>query len=264
MEYSHLKTLFKDLCIQDKNIKRDINFLIKDLPDILPPYQKTKLKKQIKELLSGTPLAYVMGYTEFLNCKIVVSEKTLIPRPETELLCDDIIKSYQKTSPESLKILDLCSGSGCIGVSVQKALNCAVDAVEIDDDAIKIIRKNAKINNAKIKIIKSDMFEKINDKYDLIISNPPYIKHKDIQTLDNSVKDFEPHLALDGGEDGLKFYKIIAKIAPKYLKENGKIALEIGYNQANQIKKLLEENFKDIEIKKDYFKLDRYVFAIRR
>ena len=159
MEYNQLKTLFKDLCIQDKNTKRDVNFLIKDLPDMLSPYQKTKLNKQIKKLILGTPLAYVMGYTEFLNCKITVSEKTLIPRPETELLCDNIIKSYQKVSPNSLKILDLCSGSGCIGVSVQKALNCTVNAVEIDDDAIKIIRKNAKITNAKIKIIKSDMFE---------------------------------------------------------------------------------------------------------
>jgi len=263
MEYKNFKNHFKNLSINNQNLKRDITFLIKDLPEDISSYQKTKLKKQITELEKGTPLAYVMGYTEFLNCKIFVSSKTLIPRPETELLCDIVIKDI-KTSPERLKILDLCSGSGCVGVSIQKASNLSVDAVEISDDAIKIIKKNIKTNDVKIKVIKSDMFEKVATKYDLIISNPPYIKQADIKTLDNSVKDFEPHLALDGGDDGLKFYKIIANDAPKHLTKNGKIALEIGYNQAKQIKKLLEKNFKDIKIMKDYFKLDRFIFATRR
>lgn len=243
--------------------KRDLNWLTENLPKTLSESQSRKLKKDVNQLKQGKPLAYIMGYTPFFNTKIYVNENTLIPRQETELLVDIIVKKY-KNYKNTPKILDLCSGSGAMAVSISKALNTKVDAVEINANCCKMIQKNVEENGAFVNIINSNMFEKVCSKYDLIISNPPYIETNEINMLDESVKNYEPHLALDGGKDGLDFYRIIAKESAKFLKDNGELALEIGCKQGESVKKLLENDFYDIKIQKDYSKLQRFVFAKKR
>lgn len=261
----------KKLKEQFSNVSiRDIKWLVADILQTnsqinidISLEQENLILQKIKQLNNGKPLAYVLNWTPFYNCKFFIDENVLIPRFETELLVEKIIK-YANNLNQNLHILDLCSGSGCIGITLQKNLNCKVDVVELSENACKIIKKNANINNSTIKIIKSNMFDKISQKYDIIVSNPPYIPTSDIETLDPSVKNFEPKLALDGGPDGLDFYRIIAKNSFKFLKNDGKLFLEIGFNQANAIKKLLEPNFFDINIYKDLSGKDRFIQATNR
>lgn len=261
MDFKVLKSLFGEFCFDDKNFKRDAMWLAESYANTPQKEEIKKLKQQLKKLSKGTPLAYIMGFVPFLNCKIFVNHKTLIPRPETEQLVDMLAKKYTNQKP---KILDLCAGSGAIGISLQKQLGASVTCVDIDNSCIKMIKKNAKENNALISVIKSNMFQKITGAFDLIVSNPPYIASDDIKTLDKSVWCFEPKLALDGGKDGLNYYRIIAEKAPAFLSKNGMLALEIGFNQAKDIKEMLKENFKNIKIIKDYFKLNRFILAERR
>ncbi len=239
--------------------KRDLNWLLKESSG-----SPIRLKKQIHELLSGKPLAYILGYVPFYDCKIFVDKNCLIPRQETELLVDMIVKSCNGQIDTNTKFLDLCSGSGAIAIAIQKKLKYEADAVEIKKRCCKLIVKNSNFNECKVNVINCDMFEKVNDKYDFIVSNPPYIETTEIEKLDSSVKDFEPHIALDGGKDGLDFYRKIAENSPTYLKENGQLFLEIGFEQAEKVSKLLEKNFTEIEIKKDYSNLDRFIFAKKR
>ena len=264
MEFKNLKNYFSDLKIEDKNLKRDICWLIENVHEPLSKTEQKILLKNIKKLQKGVPLAYVLGFVPFLDCKIFVNKHTLIPRPETELLVDMLIKQTN-LNQKNISILDLCSGSGCIGIALKKHLNeSQVTLCEINKKCIQTIQKNANENNVFISVLRSDMFKNINSHFDMIVSNPPYIKTNDIKLLDKSVKKFEPNLALDGGNDGLKFYRIIAKNATNYLNDNGILALEIGFSQAKEIKKLLKDNFKNINIIKDYSKKDRFIIATRR
>ena len=267
-----LEQFFKVLYDKFPNIpKREINWVLKSVLKTDNLSIKTKItdKTQNEVLLkceqlnNGKPLAYVINSASFFNCDFFVDENVLIPRFETELLVEKVV-NFCKTLKNTPSILDLCSGSGCIAVSIAKALDTVVTAVEIDDNAIKIIKKNAEINKVNLNIIKSNLFEEINDKYDIIISNPPYIPTKEIGSLDNSVKDWEPKLALDGGIDGLDFYRKIAYLSPSYLNENGKLFLEIGFNQSEDVSWLLKNNFKDIEVFNDYSGLPRIVVATKR
>lgn len=264
MDFKTLKQYFKDLEINDENFKRDLNWLIKDLPQKISLGDQKILKKQINELKSGKPLAYVLKNTEFFGLTLKLNKNTLIPRFETELLVDKIIKKLGGKVEKTFKILDLCCGSGAIGIALQKNLSCEVDALDINFSCVKITKENAKLNNVKLNVFKSNMFENVRASYDLIVSNPPYIPSKEIEILDNSVKDFEPKLALDGGDDGLSFYRIIAEKSSMFLKEKGILCLEIGFNQAKDIEKLLKKDFCEIKIEKDYSNLNRFVFAKRR
>ncbi len=254
---------FVDLTNFDADQKRDVNWLLKELPKEPKKHQLKKLKQQTKAIGLGVPLAYVLGKAPFLDYVFFVNHSTLIPRFETELLVDKLQKRLENVSPD-FEILDLCAGSGAIGISLQKKLNCKVTLADINPKCVKIIKKNAKKMQANVKVLKSDMLKNIKQTFDLIVCNPPYIKTEDIKTLDASVKNFEPHLALDGGNDGLKFYKTLANSSHKFLKPNGILALEIGWDQANDVAKLLNENFEQIEIQKDYSNLDRFIFAKRR
>jgi len=245
----------------DNNQQRDLKWLVKDLPNNPNNQQISTFKTHVKQLQQGKPLAYILGNIPFYNCKITLNDSTLIPRPETELLVDIIIQRWKDKLNKSTHILDLCSGSGCIAIALQKTLKCIVDAVDLNLDCCTIIKKNAQLNNTNINIFQSNMFQNINGKYDLIISNPPYIPTAEIQKLDKNVKDYEPHTALDGGKDGLDFYRTIAEQSIKHLNKNGKLALEIGYNQGKSITQLLQTNFIDIEIKNDYSNLPRFIFA---
>ena len=182
----------------------------------------------------------------------------LIPRSDTEILVEEVLKIAKKED----KILDLCTGSGIIGISLAKYLQSDnIVAVDISDIALKGSKLNADNNNVNINYIKSDLFKNINEKFDIIVSNPPYIESEVIETLTEDVKK-EPLLALDGGEDGLDFYRKISFEAKKYLNENGKIFFEIGYNQKDAVINILEKlDYKEIECIKDLAGNDRLIIA---
>ena len=218
--------------------------------------------RYIKQRIKRNPVQYILGCDYFYGYKFLVNKCVLIPRKETELLVEKCLN----LANDNDSILDLCSGSGCIGISIFKQnQNLKVELSEKSKKAIKVIKKNLRLNKIKLKIYKSNLFSKIKKEYNIIVTNPPYISKKEIKTLSSEVKDKEPIMALDGGRDGLKFYKKIVKQAPKYLKSNGYLLMEIGCNQADDIVKLLKKNkkYKNIEVLKDYSNLDRMILARR-
>jgi len=191
-----------------------------------------------------------------------VDERVLIPRRETEELALQVVMS----ASEGCDILDLCTGSGAIAIAVCKELEkngveATVTASDISDDALSLAKENAAANDANIKFIKSDLFSRIRSRYHIIVSNPPYIPTADIEGLDREVKDYEPHLALDGGADGLDYYRRIATEAPKCLTRGGMVILEVGDGQASDVAKLFK-NAEYTMIIKDLAGKDRFVKAI--
>ena len=218
-----------------------------------------EFKSGIEVLKAGIPLQYITHHQEFMGLDFYVDSNVLIPQPDTEILVEEVINLCKENS----KVLDLCTGSGAIGVSIAKNVkNAEVTVSDISEKALEIAKKNS-INNEvidKCKFVLSDMFENIQDKFDIIVSNPPYIKTEIIKTLDKEVQN-EPHLALDGGEDGLYFYKVIAQNAYKYLNENGILALEIGYDQREEVTSLLQQTgkYSNVYCKKDLAGNDRII-----
>ena len=216
------------------------------------------VNKIVDERITGRPLWYCIGDTDFYGYKIKVDENVLIPRPETELLVENALKDLDA----SKKVLDLCTGSSAIAIAVNKKCGAEVTAVDVSEGALNLAKENAKINDASVEFILSDMFTELNGKkFDVIISNPPYIKSQDILTLQREVKDFEPMLALDGGVDGYDFYRIIADKAGEYLNDNGVLIVECGDGQAKDIANMLR-GFKTVEIIKDYENIERIVKAV--
>ena len=191
-----------------------------------------------------------------------VNKHVLIPRFDTEILVDEIIN--QNIEKENLAILDMCTGSGAIAISLSKKLkNSSIYAADISLKALKVAKKNNKTNNTKVEFIRSNMFSNILEKkFDIIVSNPPYIKTKIINKLNKDVKK-EPKIALNGGKDGLKYYKILANNAYKHIKPNGMLALEIGFDQKEEIIKILESTnqYKNIICKKDFAGNDRIILC---
>ncbi len=217
-----------------------------------------KVEKAISNILEGMPFAYACSSAPFFEYYFYVDDKVLIPRMETELLAEQVIKANSK------KVLDLCCGSGCIGLTVAKKTSARVVLADISKDALKRAKFNANRLGVKgAKYVRSNMFEKIGGKYDMIVCNPPYIATDVIQTLDKSVKDYEPHVALDGGMDGLDFYRVLAKYAHKHLKAGGKLYMEIGFDQGETAKAYFVDKY-DVEVKQDYSGNDRMILAIKR
>lgn len=220
----------------------------------------------IKKISTGIPIQYITNNQEFMNLNFYVDENVLIPQPDTETLVEEVINEYKEKKCE---ILDLCTGSGAIAISLAKYINESnIVASDISMKALQIAKLNAEKNlvRKKIEFIESDMFNKIyKDDFDIIVSNPPYIKTKVIEKLDRQVKN-EPYIALDGGADGLKFYKIIIENAYKYIKNEGKVFLEIGYDQKNELINLFKENnhYENIYSKKDFGGNDRIIVATVR
>lgn len=218
--------------------------------------------EKIERRAGREPLQYIEGEACFMGLDFFVDENVLIPRFDTEILVDKVLKSIPKGS----KVLDMCTGSGCIAISLSILGDNVVTGVDISDGALMVAMKNKEKNNAdRVSFIKSDMFKGVNDKYDFIVSNPPYISTRDILELETEVKDKEPMLALDGHEDGLFFYRILAEQSGKYLNPGGAVFFEIGFDQGASVVTLLEENnFTDIEVIKDLNGLDRVVCGWRK
>lgn len=227
----------------------------------IPKELENEFFLKIERVKKNEPIQYILNCQEFMGLEFYVDENVLIPQPDTEILVEEIIKISNKPK---MKILDLCTGSGAIGISLYKLLkNAEVYASDISNEAINIAKKNANKNNVKIEFIKSDLFENFSKEYkfDIIVSNPPYIKTEVIQTLSEEVKR-EPVLALDGGRDGLKFYRKIIKESKNFLNPNGYLAFEIGYDQKEKVQNLFIENgYKNIYSKKDLSENDRIVIA---
>ena len=226
---------------------------------ILRRAQVKKLLAVVDERLTGRPLWYIIGDADFYGYKIKVDERVLIPRPETEELALQVVSAAE----DGNEILDLCTGSGAIAIAVYKELqkkgvSVSVTAADISDGALALAKENAEANEANIKFVKSNMFDRIRNRFNIIVSNPPYIPTAEIDTLQREVKDYEPHGALDGGADGLDFYRIIAKEAPKYLTRGGVIMLEVGLGQAEEVVKLFKYCDYSI-IVKDMAGIDRFV-----
>lgn len=230
----------------------------------------TSYFEAIDKRITHYPLQYIVGEWEFMGIPFKVNENVLIPRQDTEILVEkalEIIGSEFEKIKGKISVMDMCTGSGCIGISVaKKCQNTSVTCVDISKAALEVAKENGKLNGVKnISFIESDLFENVNGKFNVIISNPPYITSAEIKKLMPEVKDFEPHLALDGDSDGLKFYKLIINQSKEYLNENGYILFEIGYDQGEQVKKLLfEKGYTDIEVLKDLGGNDRVVIGKRR
>ena len=221
--------------------------------------------QMIDKLVNGEPLQYITKNQEFMKLDFYVDENVLIPRADTEILVEEVLKLVK----EKNKILDLCTGSGAIGISIAVYNKSAeIYLSDVSDKALNVANKNIKKHKLEdiVKLIHSNMFEKIIEtEFDIIVSNPPYIETKTINGLEKNVLN-EPHIALDGGEDGLDFYRIIIKEAKDYLKKGVYIALEIGYNQKDSVCNLLKQEkvYEDIYCKKDLGGNDRVIIAKRR
>lgn len=253
----HAKILLADLL--DKNPLE----LLTCLDEIVEEDKVELYKKEINALEEGKPLQYVLGNVNFYGNMFNVNENVLIPRFETEELVEKTINYINKYFTNPVDIIDLGTGSGVIGLTLEKKVSTnSVDLIDISEKALEITHKNCELLNSKANIILSDMLENIpiENKYDIIISNPPYIK--DDEEIEDIVKNNEPHLALYGGIDGLDFYKKILNNITNHLKERSIIAFEIGYQQGNDIKKLVEEKLPNskVIIEKDLSDKDRFVF----
>lgn len=224
--------------------------------------------EMINDRLNGRPIAYIVKNREFMALDFYVEEGVLIPRPDTEPLVEEVIELSK--GMKDVTIVDIGTGSGAISVSLAKYIkNSYVYSLDISDKALSIGKKNAVNNEAddKIEFIKSDVFTGIKDrnlKLDIIVSNPPYIKKEDIKTLHTQVKDYEPYIALEGGEDGLDFYRTITEESLKYLKSNGILAFEVGHDQANDVCTIMKNHgYKKIYTKKDLQGIDRVVIGFK-
>lgn len=226
--------------------------------------QEVNFFKGIKKLAKGIPLQHITHSQEFMKMTFYVNEDVLIPRPDTEILVEEVIKIAKRINAK--KILDLCTGSGAIAISLAKYIeDSQITAVDISDKAISVAKLNAKNNNVEnqITFVESDLFKQLSkEKYDIIVSNPPYIKKEIIKSLDKEVQN-EPKIALDGGYDGLDFYRKIISNADEFLKFTGYVCLEIGYDQKEDVLELLknEGKYVDTSCKKDLFDNDRVIIA---
>lgn len=223
------------------------------------------------------PLQYIIGEWEFMGLTFKVNENVLIPRQDTEMLVETairIINDEYRQDGKKIKVLDMCTGSGCIAISIAKACeDVDMTAVDLSEKALEVAKENVVLNNIdNIRLVQSDLYEKFDDEinrtyeqFDMIISNPPYINSADIDTLMPEVKNYEPRIALDGDEDGLKFYRNLTFQSSKHLKISGCLLFEIGYNQAEAVQELLNRNrYQRVQVIKDLSGKDRVVVAYRK
>lgn len=212
-----------------------------------------------EKLSKHIPAQYIIGQAEFHGLVFKVDERVLIPRPETEELVDLIL---QENLPSSLSVLDMGTGSGAIAISLKQARpNWQVMACDISQEALEVAQENAKANKTNVRFVLTDIFRQVSGKYDIIVSNPPYIAFEDMDEVGTNVLASEPHLALFAKEDGFAIYRQIIEQARDYLTENGKLYFEIGYKQGKILQDLIEQHFPDkrVRVLKDIFGKDRKV-----
>lgn len=219
--------------------------------------EEEKYRKALEQRAVHVPLQHLLGYQDFMGLRFQVNEHVLIPRQDTEILVEEAMRYLH----DGMRILDLCTGSGCILLSLLHYSNdCEGVGVDISQEALRVAAQNAELLGIKADFLKSDLYEKVTGKFDLLVSNPPYIERKVIPTLMEEVREYDPYIALDGGEDGLDFYRRIIGGAQDYLKRGGQILMEIGSGQAKAVSELLREAvFKEIDVCRDFAGLDRVV-----
>ena len=257
--------------------KKDLAALYSELDEIVDDFTAMRYMKGIRKRAKHYPFQYILGYTYFMDYKFICREKVLIPRFDTENL---VLHALELSPGRNAKVLDMCTGSGCIGISYKlfrekEGYQDEVYMLDISDDAISLAGENSVKLGANVHIIKSDLFAAFEslcdkdrtipekDRFDLIISNPPYIRSKEINNLVKDVRDYEPRLALDGAADGLMFYRRIISEAPKYLKEDGRLCFEIGCEQYAAVSELMRAaGFKHIKKLRDMSGLDRVVSGV--
>ncbi|WP_026835511.1 peptide chain release factor N(5)-glutamine methyltransferase [Eubacterium xylanophilum] len=222
----------------------------------------TDFREKIAIRSRRIPLEHITGFTEFMGIRFSVNENVLIPRQDTECLVERALEIS-----EGKDVLDLCTGSGCIGISIAKLGSPkSVTLADVSERALEVARENWEAVREEIdpqvRLVQGDLYENLADKYDIIVSNPPYIRSSDIEDLMPEVRDYDPMLALDGGEDGLVFYRRIVGEGRRYLNANGVMLLEIGCDQGEEVSRIMQENdFTDIAVIKDLAGLDRVVFG---
>ena len=218
--------------------------------------EEEQYRKALEQRAVHVPLQHLLGYQDFMGLRFQVNEH-VIPRQDTEILVEEAMRYLH----DGMRILDLCTGSGCILLSLLHYSNdCEGTGVDISKEALQVAALNAELLGIKADFLKSDLYEKVTGKFDLLVSNPPYIERKVIPTLMEEVREYDPYIALDGGEDGLDFYRRIIGGAQDYLKRGGQILMEIGSRQAQAVSELLREaGFKEIDVCRDFAGLDRVV-----
>ena len=219
--------------------------------------EEEQYRRALEQRAVHVPLQHLLGYQDFMGLRFQVNEHVLIPRQDTEILVEEAMRYLH----DGMRILDLCTGSGCILLSLLHYSNdCEGTGVDISKEALQVAALNAELLGIKADFLKSDLYEKVTGKFDLLVSNPPYIERKVIPTLMEEVREYDPYIALDGGEDGLDFYRRIIGGAQDYLKRGGQILMEIGSGQAKAVSELLREaGFKEIDVCRDFAGLDRVV-----
>jgi len=266
------KNILKSNNFEDSNIiakellsyvlKKDKVYLTINLDSDLTDIEYVEFTKYIEQIIDGKPLQYITQKQEFMGMEFFVNEDVLIPQPDTEIV-ETVLDICKRYSNQSLRILDLCTGSGAIAISLSKILNTQVFASDVSTKALEVAEKNNVLNNSKVEFIESNLFEQINgEKFDIIVSNPPYIKNEEIKLLSKQVQN-EPYIALAGGEDGLDFYRKIIDEAYKHINKNGYLCLEIGYDQKEDLIKLIKqnENYEYENCIKDLSNNDRCIIA---
>ena len=219
--------------------------------------EEEQYRKAIEQRAQHVPLQHILGYQDFMGLRFHVNEHVLIPRQDTEILVEEAMRYLH----DGMRILDLCTGSGCILLSLLHYSNdCEGVGVDISQEALQVAAQNAELLGIKADFLNSDLYEKVTGKFDLLVSNPPYIERAVIPTLMEEVREYDPYIALDGGEDGRDFYRRIIGGAQDYLKRGGQILMEIGSGQAQAVSELLREaGFKEIDVCRDFAGLDRVV-----
>ncbi len=253
-----------------ENAMFEANLIVRTVLELSPIDMVLSYKKEVEEdkikrvceflkrRSEGEPLQYILGVQEFMGLEFLVNPDVLVPRADTETLVEAVLSQNK-----GMNILDICTGSGCIALSIAHFnKNAFVIGLDISDEAIALAEKNAqKLGLSKrVRFEKRDILSDMpNGVFDVVVSNPPYIKTKEIATLQKEVRLYEPHIALDGGEDGLDFYRRIIKISPMLLQKGGKLFLEVGYDQAKEVSDMMKENFQNIKIIKDLCGIQRVV-----
>jgi len=247
----------------DENSQQFTNNISEQISKEIEELYFSLIDKHIEE---NMPLSHLAGFEYFYDRKFKVTKDVLSPRMETEELIYKVIEYIKSINKNNIKILDLCTGSGIIGITLRKELeskSLKVVASDISEEALKVAKENAIMNEAEVKFIQSDIFENINEKFDIIVSNPPYIAYSDKITMEDNVLNYDPHLALFAEEDGMYFYREIVENSKEYLNKDGMIFFEIGYDQREKILKLANENEFKAEVYKDINGRDRMAILER-